>query len=233
VRLESSSLLSSKLTRRAFLSQATLLTVATVAGAHAVPDAAEPFVQTVLGPISPSELGMTLAHEHIMCDFIGAGETNRDRWQVEAVVKRMRSVLAQLKARGVTGFIDCTPAYIGRDPRVLKRLAQETGLHIVTNTGYYGGADDKFVPKHAYLRTADELADLWVQEWENGIEDTGVKPGFVKIGVDEIKSESDGLSAIDDKLVRAAAHASRRTGLAVTCHTGGGSGGSNRGEDIH
>ena len=57
---------------------------------------------------------------------------------------------------------------------------------------------------------------------ENGIEDTGVKPGFVKIGIDEIKSESAGLSPIDEKLVRASALASRRTGLAVTCHTGGG-----------
>jgi hypothetical protein len=41
---------------------------------------------------------------------------------------------------------------------VLKRLAQETGLHIVTNTGYYGGANDRFVPKHAYNETADQVA---------------------------------------------------------------------------
>jgi predicted metal-dependent phosphotriesterase family hydrolase len=118
-----------------------------------------------------------------------------------------------LKERGVTGFIDCTPAYIGRDPRVLKRLAQETGLHIVTNTGYYGGADDKFVPKHAYGATPDQLADLWVAEFVDGIEDTGVKPGFMKIGIDEIKASSDRLSPIDEKLVRASARASRRTDL--------------------
>jgi predicted metal-dependent phosphotriesterase family hydrolase len=31
-----------------------------------------------------------------------------------------------------------------------------------------------------------------VREWENGIEDTGVKPGFVKIGIDEIPNESAG-----------------------------------------
>ena len=210
------------LTRRAFLRDAALLTVAAAANALPTPQAPDMFVQTVLGPIPASKLGVTLVHEHVMCDFIGAEQTNRSRWQVEAVVKRMLPVLTQLKERGVTGFIDCTPAYIGRDPRVLKRLAQETGLHIVTNTGYYGGANDKFVPRHAYDETADQLADRWVREWENGIADSGVKPGFMKIGVDEIESDSARLSSIDEKIVRASARASKRTGLAVTCHTGGG-----------
>jgi phosphotriesterase-related protein len=214
--------LQSRATRRTFLRDAALLTAAAAIGTRAARAVTEPLVQTVLGPVPASKLGFTLVHEHIMCDFIGAEETGRQRWEVEAVVKRMLPVLAQSKARGVKGFIDCTPAYIGRDPRVLKRLAQETGLHIVTNTGYYGGAGDKFVPKHAYDETADQLADRWVREWEQGIEDTGVKPGFIKIGIDEINSESAGLSPIDDKIVRASARASRRTGLSVTCHTGGG-----------
>lgn len=179
-------------------------------------------IQTVLGPISADKLGFALAHEHVMCDFIGAEQTGRHRWNVDEIVRKMLPYLQQLKARGITGFVDCTPAYIGRDPRVLKRLAEETGLHIATNTGYYGGADDKFVPKHAYGETADQLAGRWIREWENGIEDTGVKPGFMKIGVDEAKGDPPQLSDIDAKLVRASARASKRTGLAVTCHTGGG-----------
>lgn len=213
-----------KLTRRKLLRDSAF-PVAAAAANYPIPEVVEPFVQTVLGPIPASKLGVTLPHEHVMCDFIGAERTGPHRWSVEAVVKRMRPLLAQLKERGATAFIDCTPSYIGRDPRVLKRLAQETGLHIVTNTGYYGGAGDKFVPKHAYTATVDQLADVWVREWENGIEDTGVKPGFMKIGVDEIPSGSASLSPIDEKIVRAAARAARRTGLAVTCHTGGGSAG--------
>jgi predicted metal-dependent phosphotriesterase family hydrolase len=184
--------------------------------------ASEPFIQTVLGPIPASKLGRALVHEHVMCDFIGAEQTGRHRWQVNAVVKRMQPVLVQLKERGFTGFFDCTPAYIGRDPRVLKKLAEATGLHIVTNTGYYGGAGDKFVPKHAYEETPGQLADRWVREWNQGIEDTNVKPGFMKIGVDEAKGDPPKLSDIDEKIVRASARASKRTGLAVTCHTGGG-----------
>jgi phosphotriesterase-related protein len=179
-----------------------------------------PIIQTVLGPIPTSEFGFALTHEHVMCDFIGAEKTGRHRWNIDEVVSTMRPHLEALRKSGVTGFVDCTPAYIGRDPRVLKRLAKETSLHILTNTGYYGGANDKFVPKHAYAETEEQLAQRWIAEWRNGIEDTGIKPGFIKIGVDEAKNGQ--LSAIDAKLVRAAALASAATNLAVVCHTGGG-----------
>src|SRR5262249_1230782 len=137
------------------------------------------------------------------------------------VVRVMRPYLEQLKQRGFTGFADCTPAYIGRDPRILKILAQETGLHVLTNTGYYGGAGDKFVPQHAYNESPEQLAARWVAEWNDGMGDSGVRPGFIKTGADEATG-SPTLSDIDAKLVRASAIASKSTGLAVTCHTGGG-----------
>lgn len=168
-----------------------------------------------------AHFGFALPHEHVLCDFIGADRTGRHRWEVATVVAEMLPRLTELKALGVDGFVDCTPAWIGRDPRILKRLAEATGLHILTNTGIYGGASDKFVPAHALRETADELAVRWILEWERGIEDTGIRPGFIKIGVDEIPT-GGGLSEIDAKLVRAAARASRETGLSVTCHTGGG-----------
>jgi len=204
-------------TRRQFLAEIGCLASVPVAAAAA----GTPFIQTVRGPVPASDLGMTLAHEHVMCDFIGAAETRRSRWEVEAVVRRMQPVLAAARERGVRGFVDCTPAHIGRDPRVLQQLAKATGLHIVTNTGYYGGAGDLFVPDPAYTESAEQLADRWIREWKDGIEETGVKPGFIKTGVDEI-AEGAALSAIDEKLVRASALASKGTGLAVVCHTGGG-----------
>jgi len=213
------------LNRRQFLGRAVTLGAALsapVTFAASTVSSRDAVIQTVLGPIPPGKLGPTLVHEHVICDFVGAAETGRHRWQVDEVVRVMRPHLDQLKTRNFGGFIDCTPAYIGRDPRVLRQLAQETGLHIVTNTGYYGGAGDKFVPKHAYEESPDQLADRWLREWERGIEDTGVRPGFMKIGVDEAKGDPPALSDIDAKLVRAAARTSKRTGLTVTCHTGGG-----------
>ena len=183
----------------------------------------KPTIQTVLGPIPANSFGPALTHEHVICDFIGAEKTGRHRWSVDEVVSTMRPFLEALKKEGVSGFVDCTPAYIGRDSRVLQRLARDTNLHIVTNTGYYGGANDKFVPKHAYGETEEQLAARWVTEWRHGIEGTGVKPGFIKIGVDEASNGQ--LSEIDAKLVRSAALACGDTNLAVVCHTGGGAAG--------
>src|SRR4029434_10338597 len=85
------------LTRRRFLRDAALLGLAASTGADAALQVAEPFVQTVLGAIPAEKLGFTLAHEHVMCDFIGAEHADRHRWEVEAVVNRMGPVLAQLK----------------------------------------------------------------------------------------------------------------------------------------
>src|SRR5207302_7308011 len=98
-----------------------------------------------------------------------------------------------------------TPAFIGRDPRVLAELSRRTGIHVLTNTGYYGAANDKFVPPHAFAESAEVLAARWIAEWHDGIDGTGVRPGFVKIGVDPAAGEPPRLSGIDAKLGRAAA----------------------------
>jgi phosphotriesterase-related protein len=67
-------------------------------------------IQTVLGPIPVAAFGFALPHEHIMCDFIGAQETNRARWNIDEVTAAMLPPLLQLKERGVSGFVDCTGA---------------------------------------------------------------------------------------------------------------------------
>lgn len=157
-----------------------------------------------------------------MCDFIGAAATGKHRWNQDDVFQRMLPYVQQLKKARISTFFDCTPAYIGRDPVVLKKLANATGMNIVTNTGFYGGANDKYVPEKAYRMTAEEMASHWTEEFENGIDDTGIRPGFIKIGVDSIADEAAPLSKIDATIVRAAAIVSHKTRLSVTCHTGGG-----------
>jgi len=113
--------------------------------------------------------------------------------------------------------VDCTPAYIGRDPGLLRQLSQGSGLQIVTNTGLYGAAQNKYVPRYAYAETARQLAERWVKEFEDGIPPTGVRPGIIKIGVN-----SGPLSEMDAKLVEAAAITHQQTGLTIASHTGDG-----------
>lgn len=181
------------------------------------------YVQTVRGAIAPGEFGFALIHEHVMVDFIGAAETGPHRWDVDEVTLTMLPYFEQARERGISGFVDCTPAYIGRDVHLLRRLSELSGIHILTNTGYYGAGGDRYLPPHAFTESAEDLAGRWIREWREGIDGTDVRPGFIKIGVDPAGSE--GLMEVDAKLVHAAAMAHRETGLVVVSHTAQGAAG--------
>lgn len=170
------------------------------------------FIQTVRGRIHPSELGLTLIHEHVMCDFVGAEETGPHRWDREAVASRMLPYLQAIAAQGVHGFGDCSPRYIGRDPLLLRRLSELSGIHIITNTGFYKAP---YLPRWAESASPEELAAHWIAEWEEGIEGTGVRPGFIKIAVNP-----GPLAPVQRAIVRAAALTHQATGLTVASHTG-------------
>lgn len=174
-------------------------------------------INTVNGSIDANTLGISLIHEHFLVDFIGADKISFDRWDKDKVVKKVLPFLLEVKRAGVKSIFDCTPQFLGRDVALLQLLAAQTGLNIITNTGYYGAVENKYLPTWAFTESAEQLAKRWIDEFENGIGGTRVKPGFIKIGVD---ASEGGLSEIHKKLVRAAALAHLKTGLTICSHTG-------------
>ncbi|GAA5520638.1 hypothetical protein LQ318_02805 [Aliifodinibius salicampi] len=174
-------------------------------------------VMTVTGEISSEDMGTTLIHEHVLVDWIGADSTGYHRWDRDAVVERVLQFINEAKKQGVETMLETTPAYLGRDPVLLQQLSKRSGVQILTNTGYYGAVDNNFMPEHAWEETARELADRWIDEFENGIEDTGIRPGFIKISV---KGEGP-LSELHQKIVRAAGLTHQETGLTIVSHSPG------------
>lgn len=172
---------------------------------------------TVRGKVTASLLGTVLMHEHVMVDFVGADKVNPNRYNRNEVFRRALPYLQQAARNGVKTLVECTPAWLGRDAELLRRLSVASKLNIITNTGYYGAATDKFVPAHAYQESAEQLAARWIKEFRVGIDGTRIKPGIIKIGVD-----SGPLSEIDAKLVKAAALTHLQTGLTIGAHTGDG-----------
>lgn len=172
-------------------------------------------IMTVTGPVVPDALGTTLPHEHVLSRF-GEPPARRPDYDLAAVFDTVVPILAHVSELGCDAIVDCTAAYFGRDPLIMRRLAEISGLHLVTNTGYYGAADDRYVPEHAYHETPDQLAARWLEEWTDGVDGTGVRPGFIKTAVD-----GTGFSDIDRKLVRAAALTHRESGLTLAVHTSG------------
>lgn len=170
---------------------------------------------TVTSEIPASAMGKTLHHEHLLVDFIGADSTGYHRWDKNEVVEKVLPYLIEIKKLGYKTLVECTPAYLGRDPELLKILSEKSGIQIITNTGYYSATGGKFIPEHGFTETAEQLAQRWIAEAQNGIEGTGVFPGFIKIAVD-----AKPLEEINRKVVEAACFTHKATGLTIMSHTG-------------
>jgi phosphotriesterase-related protein len=172
-------------------------------------------IMTVTGEIPVSKMGRTLEHEHILTDFSRQEDNQPESYQVEDALIRVVPELKKIKAWEVQTLVECTPAYVGRDVTFLKEVSEKTGIHILTNTGYYGAQNNRFIPAEVILMSAEELAKRWISEFEQGIEGTGIKPGFIKIGVDRKP-----LSEFHATLARAAALTHKATGLTIMAHSG-------------
>jgi phosphotriesterase-related protein len=172
-------------------------------------------VQTVLGPVDSADLGFTLPHEHTQIALWHI--PNRwDYWELTADEPVITAELEAYREAGGGTLVDVTPLGMGRDPAWLVRLARATGLHLVMGSGWYR---DAYYPPTLDVdrRTVESLADELVRDASEGLLVDGV--GAVKPGIlGEIGTDKPWLSAREERVHRAAARASVRTGLAITTH---------------
>ena len=173
-------------------------------------------IMTVTGPVPTANIGFILEHEHLLVDFIGAGETGYHRWNRDSVITKVLPYLTEARSLGVEMLFDATPSFLGRDPILLKQLSELSDMLILTNTGYYGAMENKYLPDDFFRSSIDDIAQKWITEWKYGIENTGVRPGFIKVAVDTAAT----LSGEHQKLIRAAARTHLQTGLTIASHTG-------------
>ncbi|MEO9891095.1 hypothetical protein [Aurantibacter sp.] len=172
-------------------------------------------INTVQGSISISELGVSLSHEHIMSNY-GKDIKETSSYDTLQLFNQVIPYLEQLKGLGVNTIFDCTTEYFGRRIDLLEKISTETGVQIITNTGFYGAANDRYIPELAYNASAQSISKIWIDEFKYGIKGTDRKPGFVKLGFDDGKSPSE----IDTKLFKAGMLTHQSTGLTLAVHTG-------------
>jgi phosphotriesterase-related protein len=198
-------------TRRQFIKQNML-----AAGALLFPATLQEknIVMTVRGPIPARSMGLTLVHEHILVDFIGADSIVPGRYNRKEAFDLALPHLRDLYNKGCRTLVECTPQWLGRDPLLLRELSAASKLHILTNTGYYGAAEEKFLPASLKTTTAAQLAAAWADEYTKGIGETGIKPGFMKLGADDLPF-TDNIQ----KILKAGALTHRSTGLPIAIHT--------------
>jgi len=144
-------------------------------------------VNTVTGAISTDQLGVTLMHEHIVYGYTGyfVDETIAPFDHADIIARAMKR-MDDIKACGVKTFVDATPNDSGRNPELLKEIAEKSGVNIVCATGLYreeeGGAP--YFKHRSTLPIFDvvkEMEELFATEITRGIGKTGIKAGVIKV----------------------------------------------------
>jgi phosphotriesterase-related protein len=178
-------------------------------------------VPTVTGMVEAEDLGTTLIHEHLR----NADEAVQYQWPIVGAVKEDKPhevppgqvfeiAVREAKAAvdlGVKTIGEPTAMFLGRDVEFMRRVSEETGLQVIPCTGIY---TYDYLPQFFLNRDADQIADLFVHDIEEGIQGTDIKAAFIKCAADE-----PGVNENIEKVHRAAARASVRTGAPIMAHS--------------
>ena len=164
-------------------------------------------VMTVAGPIDPEELGITMTHEHTIADL--------RHWGYDGVLDDVDLAIDELKKYknvGGNSIVDVTNACMGRDVKSLRKISQNTGLHLIAATGYY---TEPYYPDEVYQLGTNALADVMIAELDIGIDNTDIKAGIIG----EIGTIRDYIKPAEERVFRAAARAHHQTAAPITTHT--------------
>lgn len=162
-------------------------------------------MKTVLGDISTNEIHTVLCHEHICCysEYLYM-MSGKDYLDIEKLEEKAVAELRELKLKyGLDLFVDCTPINIGRNIELLKRVSENSGVHIVCSTGFYY-TDEPVL----YLSSAETLAEHMIKDAKS------INSGIIKAAV-----ENEALSNFNIKLLTATALAQKELNLPITVHT--------------
>ncbi len=197
------------------------------------------FLRTVLGDIDAATMGVTLPHEHLICDssvwlqppsdalgaeMASAEPSLENLWWMRQFPNSNASVLQMtdeqqavdeletFTANGGGTIVELTCSEgLGRDVEALVRVSRASGVHVVASTGLYVAASH--APGVAQA-SVDELAEAMVAEIEEGVDGGDVRCGVIgEIGL------SWPIHPDELKALRAAALAQQATGAGITVHT--------------
>jgi len=179
-----------------------------------------PTVETVTGPIDADDLGRTLIHEHMITrdeavafqwPHVAPTAPNPDDPEPPDFITPALGCARAVLENGVNTICEPTAMFIGRDVAFSRRVAEATGLQLVACTGIY---TYEYLPPFFLSREPDAIADLFVHDIEVGIQGTDVKAAFLKCAADE-----PGITPNVEKIHRAVARASVRTGAPIMAHS--------------
>lgn len=178
-------------------------------------------VRTVRGDIDSGELGVCYAHEHLL--ITGGSFVKADKDFLLDDRATMASELRVFTAAGGRSVVDMMPPGLGRDPEGLRALSEETGVHIVSATGFH--VERYYDTQHwLYQYSSEQIAELFRAEIEEGMDQWGYRGPLVRrtgarAGLIKVATGYYTWSKNTQRWFEAAAMAHRSTGAPISSHT--------------
>lgn len=166
---------------------------------------------TTLGDRTLEQITGMLPHEHVFTDIRQGEPAGFGEGAVEDVKRLVVPWLERLQEQGVNCMVECTPVGCGRRVDLMKAVSEAADFPLVVATGIYR---EPWVPQWAHDATLEQLYQWMRDELNEGIGDTGVRAGWIKLSAGD-----DGLTAVEEKILRAAARAAGECGVAIGSHT--------------
>jgi phosphotriesterase-related protein len=176
-------------------------------------------VETFRGPVDSNRLGVTLLHEHI---FVRNPELELNlpdgEWDPSEAVETAVAGLVDLYERGIRTVVDLTVPGLGRDVRLVAKVAEKAPVNLIAATGWYTPnvlpAFFRFRGPGRMIDRAEPLVELFVGDIRDGIAGGKVRAGMIKVMTDE-----EGLTPDVSRVMSAAAIAHQETGVTITTHS--------------
>lgn len=166
-------------------------------------------INSVLGPMDTADMGFTLSHEHVLVSSAGIQQIYPEFIDRAGTIARGIDDLKAAHAEGLRTIIDVTTIDLGRDIRMLEEVSRGSGVNIICATGTW-----RDIPRVFWTATPDDIAPLYIREIQQGIEDTDIKAGVIKVA-----NDMGGVTPEGEIILRAAARAHKATGVPISTHT--------------
>ena len=156
-----------------------------------------------------ADLGFTLSHEHVIVTSAGIQYVYPEFIDRAGSIERGIDSLREAHSEGLRTIIDVSTLDLGRDIRLIEEVSRESGVNIICATGTW-----RDIPRVFWTATPDMIAPLYIREIEEGIENTGIKAGIIKVA-----NDMGGVTPEGEIILRAAARAQKATGVPISTHT--------------
>ncbi|ROO87547.1 phosphotriesterase-related protein [Actinocorallia herbida] len=202
-------------------------------------------VTTVRGDVDPGSLGFTSMHEHLNADLSlmaalikrygapelppemlelrtdnlaflrEAGAVSSSQCRTTGDVDYTTAELGFFKEVGGGAICDASPIGLRGDVRDLRAASERSGVHVIFATGLYV-ADCR--PAEFAAMDEKALFEFFTREVEEGVEDTGIRPGFLKCALSSMDPSAE-LQETEVATLRTLGRISAATGLSLQVHT--------------